>query len=218
MPIGRILIAAAISLLIGCAFITIALGYSDSWMVGVLQRASIVAAGGVVIFGGMAWIMLRMADWRTPETEAEFEEVVQRSERLAAGEWEAGDDDWEFEDDDDEDDGYGWDGLDPHDDDDFEQLVRLAIDDLPVEFQRVLETVPVVISDKGRRRRAYGLYEGDGVARDNYPDRIIIFRDTLVRDFGHDADLLRAQVTQTVRHEVAHHLGWNERGVEGLGL
>jgi len=218
MPIQRIVVAAAISLLIGMAFVTVALGYSDSWLVGFLQRLSIFAAGAVVIFGGMAWLMLRMADWRAPATEAEFEEVVERSERLAAGAYEAGHSDWEYEEDDDEDDGYGWNGLDPHDDEDFEQLVRLAIEDLPVEFQRVLETVPVVVSDKGRRRRAYGLYEGDGVARDNYPDRIIIFRDTLVRDFGHDAHLLRAQVTQTVRHEVAHHLGWGERGVEGLGL
>lgn len=217
MPIRKILSAAAISLLIGVAFITVVGGYSDTWLVGAVQRASLFAAGAVVIFGGMAWVMLHMADWRTPETEAEFEEVVERSERLAAGDWEAGDGDWD-EDDEDEDDGYGWNGLDPHDDEDFEQLVRLAIDDLPVEFQRVLEKVPVVVSDKGRRRRAYGLYEGDGVARDNYPDRIIIFRDTLVRDFGHDAELLRAQVTQTVRHEVAHHLGWGERGVQGLGL
>ena len=74
------------------------------------------------------------------------------------------------------------------------------------------------ISDKGRRHRAYGLYQGDTVARDNYPDRIIIFRDTLLRDFGHDPDELRAQVTRTVRHELAHHLGADELGVRELGL
>jgi predicted Zn-dependent protease with MMP-like domain len=56
------------------------------------------------------------------------------------------------------------------------------------------------------------------VARDSYPDRIVIYQDTLERDFGHDPDLLRAQVERTVRHEVAHHLGWDERGVRGLGL
>ena len=72
-----------------------------------------------------------------------------------------------------------------------------------------------MISDKGRRHRAYGLYQGDTVARDNYPDRIIIFRDTLLRDFGHDPDELRAQVTRTVRHELAHHLGADELGRAG---
>jgi Zincin-like metallopeptidase len=56
------------------------------------------------------------------------------------------------------------------------------------------------------------------VARDIYPDRIVIYQDTLERDFGHDPALLRAQVERTVRHELAHHLGWDERGVSGLGL
>ncbi len=221
MDLKRILIAAAISLLIGCAFITLAVGTSDSWMVGALQRASIFAAGAVVIFGGMAWIALRMANYRgAPETEAEFEEVVERSERLAStAAIEAGDSD------------LGVRGG-------RRRGRRATVGRARPPRRRRLRaarassrsttcrssssacsrTVPVVVSDKGRRRRAYGLYEGDGVARDNYPDRIIIFRDTLVRDFGHDADLLRAQVTQTVRHEVAHHLGWDERGVEGLGL
>ena len=55
------------------------------------------------------------------------------------------------------------------------------------------------------------------MARDNHPDRIVIYRDTLERDFGHDPELLRAQVERTLRHEVAHHLGWGERGVRELG-
>jgi predicted Zn-dependent protease with MMP-like domain len=76
----------------------------------------------------------------------------------------------------------------------------------------------VVVSDSGSRRRAYGLYQGDTAAQDYFHDRIVIFRDTLVRDFGHDPDLLRAQVTRTLRHELAHHLGWDEKGVRGLGL
>jgi predicted Zn-dependent protease with MMP-like domain len=56
------------------------------------------------------------------------------------------------------------------------------------------------------------------VARDHFHDRILIFKDTLLRDFGHDRALLRAQVQRTVRHELAHHLGWDEKGVRGLGL
>jgi len=102
--------------------------------------------------------------------------------------------------------------------DPFEALVADAIDALPEEFQRVLEGVPVVISDRGAEMHAYGLYEGDGVARDRYEDRIVIYRDTLERDFGHDRALLGRQVERTLRHELAHHLGWDERGVGGLGL
>jgi predicted Zn-dependent protease with MMP-like domain len=101
---------------------------------------------------------------------------------------------------------------------DFDELVTEALDELPDEFQKVLEDIPVVVSRRGREHGAYGHYYGDTVARDNYPDRIIIYQDTLERDFGHDWDLLRSQVTRTVRHEIAHHLGWDERGVRDLGL
>lgn len=100
----------------------------------------------------------------------------------------------------------------------FDQLVQAAIDRLPEEFQIHLEAVPVIVSDLGRQHQAYGLYQGDTVAHDNYPDRILIFRDTLLRDFGHHPDLLTAQVERTLRHELAHHLGWDEQGVAGLGL
>src|SRR5271170_7671714 len=99
-----------------------------------------------------------------------------------------------------------------------EELARDALDDLPDLLQNALAHVAVVISDGGRRRGAYGLYQGDGATRDNTHDRIVIFRDTLRRDFGHDPDLLRDQVTRTVRHELAHHVGFDELGVSRLDL
>jgi predicted Zn-dependent protease with MMP-like domain len=102
--------------------------------------------------------------------------------------------------------------------DDFESLVADAIDALPDEFQKILEKVAVVVSDRGFEAHAYGHYFGDGVARERYEDRIVIYRDTLERDFGHDRELLARQVARTLRHELAHHLGWNEQGVGGLGL
>lgn len=102
--------------------------------------------------------------------------------------------------------------------DEFESLVADAIDALPDEFQRLLEKVPVIVSERGAEARAYGHYFGDGVARGRYEDRIVIYRDTLERDFGHDRELLARQVERTLRHELAHHLGWDERGVGGLGL
>jgi predicted Zn-dependent protease with MMP-like domain len=101
---------------------------------------------------------------------------------------------------------------------DFDLLVADAIDRLPPEFQQLLETTPVIVSHHGREFRAYGHYYGGSIARGDAEHRIVLYQDTLERDFGFDPDLLRAQVERTLRHELAHHLGWGERGVRGLGL
>ena len=100
----------------------------------------------------------------------------------------------------------------------FELIVAQAIDRLPPEFRALLDDTPVVVSRLGAQHRAYGHYIGDTVARDNYPDRIVLYQDTLERDFGHDPVLLAAQVERTLQHELAHHLGWAEPGVRELGL
>jgi predicted Zn-dependent protease with MMP-like domain len=205
--VRAIVASAAVALSMGLGFIAIADGFSDSVLLRLLEGASLLVLGAVVLSLVIGVAVPRMADWRDPASEAEFERMVERSERLAREGTAAEPDEGEFLE------------LDPYDDEDFEELVRDALDDLPDLLQQALQrNVAVVISDGGRRARAYGLYHGDGVARDNVPDRIVIYRDTLRRDFGHDPDLLRDQVTRTVRHELAHHLGWNELGVRDLGL
>lgn len=100
----------------------------------------------------------------------------------------------------------------------FEQVVADAIDRLPSEFADVIDHVPVVVSDRGAEIHAYGEYYGATIARDRAAHRIVIFQDTLERDFGSDRDLLARQVERTLRHEVAHHLGYGEPGVAALGL
>ncbi len=209
----RILFSAVAALTIGLGAVSLIAGWSDSPAVRLLQGLAVFGAGAVIVGGAALFVMVRLGGWRDPESEEEFEALVQRSERLAAeGSWGDSEDYEPREHDADEV------LLDPTNEEDFRAIVRSAIDDLPLEFHRALEHVAIVISDGGRKRRAYGLYEGDTVARDFFHDRIVIFRDTLVRDFGHDPELLRAQVTRTLRHELAHHLGWGEKGVRGLGL
>jgi predicted Zn-dependent protease with MMP-like domain len=209
--VRRILFSALAALTIGLGAASLIAGFSDSFPVRLLQGLAVFAAGAVIVGGAVVLALVRLAGWQDPESETDFEKLVLRTERLAAeGSWES----WEDDEDDDEDEEL----FDPHNEEDFRVLVRRAIDDLPLEFHRALEHVAVVVSDGGSRRRAYGLYQGDTVAQDYFHDRIVIFRDTLVRDFGHDPELLKAQVTRTLRHELAHHLGWDEKGVRGLGL
>ncbi len=208
----RILASALAALTVGLGAASLIAGFSDSFPVRLLQGLAVFAAGAVIIGGAVVLVLLRLAGWRDPESEEDFEALVQRAERLAAEESWGNSEDYESSPPDDEN------LIDPHNDEDFRALVRSAIDELPLEFHRALEHVAIVISDGGRRQRAYGLYQGDTVAHDFFHDRIVIFRDTLVRDFGHDPEMLKAQVTRTVRHELAHHLGWDEKGVRGLGL
>lgn len=107
---------------------------------------------------------------------------------------------------------------------DFEALVRAALEELPTEFQQALENVAIVVSDRGAENHAYGLYVGTRRGGTGFfggggvPDEIMIFRDTLVRDYGDDPARLRAHVNQTVRHEVGHYFGFDEDGVRKLGL
>jgi len=193
--------------------ITAMQGFATTYPLRLFQGIAVALAAALVITFVLALVTGRLADWRNPRSERDFEELVERSEQLAR-EGLSGEGDDELDALDDEDDDHGF---DPWNDEDFKALVRSALDELPLEFHRALEHVAVVVGGEGRKNRAYGLYEGPTVVHDGFA-RIVIFQDTMVRDFGHDVDLLRAQVVRTVRHELAHHLGWDEDGVRGLGL
>ena len=198
--------AALIALSVGLVVIVIGQGFSTIGAVRALEDVALGVIVAAVLMGGAALVAVRLAGWRDPESEKEFEEIVRHSERLAREGLAVDPQEAEFME------------LDPYDDADFEELVRDALDDLPDLLRNALAHVPVVISDQGRRQRAYGLYQGDGAARDDAHDRIVIFRDTLRRDFGDDPQQLRDQVTRTVRHELAHHVGFDELGVSRLDL
>jgi predicted Zn-dependent protease with MMP-like domain len=205
-PLGRVGVAAVIALSLGLIVIVVGQGFSTIGAVKVIEDFAFGVIVAAALMGIVAFVAVRMAGWRDPESEVEFEALVNYSEELAREGLAADPEESEFME------------LDPLNDSDFEELVRDALDDLPDLLRNALVHVAVVISNGGRARGAYGLYQGDGATRDDHHDRIVIFRDTLRRDFGHDPDLLREQVTRTVRHELAHHVGFDELGVSRLDL
>jgi len=203
-PLSLILRAAAVALMVGLAVVFVLAPTSGSSLVRLIELLAVIALGVLILSGVVALVTAWLAGWQ--QDEAEFERIVRRSERLAREGLAAEPGELAFMD------------LAPHSDADFEELIRDALDELPDLLQNALRHVAVVISDGGRRAGAYGLYQGDGAHRSDYPDRIVIFRDTLRRDFGHDAALLHDQVVRVVRHELAHHVGFDEMGVGELGL
>jgi predicted Zn-dependent protease with MMP-like domain len=175
--------------------------FSVGLLLFLMNPPSLSGAAGLAALAGGAVALVVITAWVTVAltggdsmSEREFDRLLERSERLAR------------------------EGDSQESPSEFDVLVSDAIDALPREFQELLERTPVVVSSRGAEHRAYGQYWGDTVVRDNYPDRIVIYQDTLERDFGYDPQLLRAEVERTLRHELAHHLGWKESGVRDLGL
>lgn len=114
----------------------------------------------------------------------------------------------------------------------FEQMVADALDEIPPGLGAEMENVAVVVEEWPTSRQLgrvgaggtlLGLYEGipitqrgpmsySGVA----PDRITIFRGPLTRLAADDADLAR-RVRVTVLHEVGHHFGMSDDRLRELG-
>ena len=111
----------------------------------------------------------------------------------------------------------------------FEQLVDEGIQAIPKKFLDKLDNVTIVVEDEpnkfqrdetGMRRGSilFGLYEGvPQTARGYYygsvlPDKITIFQKP-IEQFAKSEDAVKEMVRDTVWHEIAHHLGMDEKEV-----
>jgi predicted Zn-dependent protease with MMP-like domain len=116
----------------------------------------------------------------------------------------------------------------------FEDLVREALEELPEEFAERLDNVEVVVEDEPapellrsmgmdpRRDTLLGLYQGVPLHKrgNSYggvlPDKITIFYGPLLR-VCRTPDRIRRQVRITVIHEIGHFFGLNDKAIRDLG-
>jgi predicted Zn-dependent protease with MMP-like domain len=105
----------------------------------------------------------------------------------------------------------------------FEEAVQAAIESLPPDLSDAMSNVGIVVEDEPPPGMPLlGLYEGipltartsgySGVA----PDKITIYRLPLERLYGHDPELLQAQIRRVVLHEIAHHFGISDERLREL--
>lgn len=114
----------------------------------------------------------------------------------------------------------------------FEQLIIDVLDSLPPTFAQHLDNLEILVEDRPSPEllqtmqltsadTIYGYYEGLPLTeRSSYdlamPSTITIFREPLETDFP-EPEELRAEVRQTVLHELAHHFGISDARLLELG-
>lgn len=110
----------------------------------------------------------------------------------------------------------------------FEELVAEALDELPPEFQQMMDNVEVVVQEAPSPTLArqvgglvLGLYQGVPLNRRswqgmNLPDKISIYRRNILRICATPREI-REQVKITVMHEIGHHFGMSEEELRDAG-
>ena len=106
----------------------------------------------------------------------------------------------------------------------FDELVALALDEIPPELTAVMDNVVVLVEDEppDGERSLLGLYEGTPLTERDWayggalPDRITIFRNPTLRMCATENEVVE-EVHVTVVHEVAHHFGIDDDRLHALG-
>lgn len=115
----------------------------------------------------------------------------------------------------------------------FERIVCQAIDSLPEKFKKKLNNVAIFVEERPTSEQLkkiklrngsclFGLFEGYAQGKKlNFgpvlPDRITIFRRAiLTQEFS--LKEVENKIISTVKHEIAHHFGSDEKGADKASL
>jgi len=111
--------------------------------------------------------------------------------------------------------------------DEFEQLVRRAVESVPQEYRRFLANIAVVVEDEPppgvleefeleSEDDLLGLYSGTAVGEESFfdhagrlPGRISIYRGPILRLCRTKEEVIQ-EVRDTVVHEIGHHFGLDD--------
>ena len=116
---------------------------------------------------------------------------------------------------------------------DFERAVQQVVDELPMDLRRHIANVAIVVEEwpddatldaagVDDPRDLFGFYHGIPLTARGHdyglvlPDKISIYRQPILRASRTESEA-RAQIQQTVRHELAHYFGLDDERLEELG-
>jgi predicted Zn-dependent protease with MMP-like domain len=116
----------------------------------------------------------------------------------------------------------------------FHSLVARVVRELPGDVRHLLDNVAIVVEEEPRPEHLedaglepgdelFGLYQGiPRTSRDSgyslvTPDRILVFIGPLERACQSRQEF-EEQIRITVLHELGHHLGFDEEGLDLIGL
>ena len=115
----------------------------------------------------------------------------------------------------------------------FDQVIAEVLDELPADLRKALATVQILVQEKpdpgqlGRSRLKpgddlFGLFEGLSlkewsVGKERFfPDRIILFEESLKRHYPLREDLA-LEIRKTLIHELGHFFGFSEKELKDRG-
>jgi predicted Zn-dependent protease with MMP-like domain len=107
----------------------------------------------------------------------------------------------------------------------FDELVADALDGLPDWVARSLDNVEILVDEEPPPDEPHLLGRYEGVPKPNrgfsysgvIPDRVTLFRSTIVAAAGADDVRLRAVIEHTLRHELGHYFGIDDDRLREIG-